>query len=719
VKTLLTLCSLAGILLVASPGLQAQTGDAPPVPPPPPVRRARNTNVVTVPANVAPAIPVPSQAQPAIPAALPVAPAPGTPPGPTPAPLPAGATNAIFPANNSLANLGADETLPENTLTRMQGMPLDQFLSVYALVTDRIVLRPYALPNTPITLDASQKKLTKSEALHAMDTVLELNGITMINVGDKFVTAVTSQQALQEGAAFTDADVVDLPEAGQFITKVVQLKYALPTEVMPLISSFSKLQGGVVPIDSSQTLVLRDYAANIKRMMEIIEKVDVQIESDYKLEVIPIKYGKVEDIYATMGSLIGGGGGFGGVGATGARQTARSTGSTGRGAGYGGSRTGVGQTLGMNPQANATGLNQNRPGQLPGQTGNAFNNRLQQVVSGIAGQGQNQMLRDAKIVPDERSNSLIVFASKEDLRMITNVVEKVDRQMAQVLVEVLILSVTLNDDLSYGVQAYLQDQSGNMASKGFMNSGSGALTNALSNGGLAFLGTYNNNMSVLVQALSTKSKVEVLATPRIQTSHAVQASFSVGSTVPYVTGSSASGLYGGAYTSFSQLDVNTTINVTPFITPDGLVVMDIDQQINDLTGFKNFPGVGDMPTTSTRSATSTVSVQDGDTIMLGGYIRTTHSVSKNGVPILQDIPGVGALFRSTSKNKDRDELVIFIRPTILLTPRDAAILAGKERQRMPGVREMEKDMKADELARQKHADHVTGADKQKNIQEDK
>jgi general secretion pathway protein D len=704
VKTLLTLCSLAGLLLAVPPGLQAQ--DAPPAPPTPPIRRARTTNVT-------PATPVSGQPQPTVSTTAPAVPAPGTQPVPTPAPFPAGATNAILPSDNSLATLGPDDLLPDSFVTRFQGMPLDQFLSVYAQVADRVVLRPYALPNTPITLDASQKRLTKSEAMHAMDTVLELNGITMINVGDKFVTAVPSQQALQEGAAFSDTDATDLPEAGQFITKVVQLKYAFPTEIAQLLSSFGKTQGGVVPIDSTQTLVLRDYAANIKRMMEIVERVDVQIESDYKLEVIPIKYGKVEDIYATMGGLIGGGGGLGGTGALGARQTSRRTGVGGAGGAGGlGNRFGGNQPLGMNQQANTLGANQNRLGQVPGQTGNAFNNRLSQVVSGIAGQGQNQMLHDAKIVPDERSNSLIVFASKDDLRMITNVVEKVDRQMAQVLVEAMILDVTLNDDLSYGVQSYLQDQSGSVASQGNLNGG--LLTNALPTSGLGYLGTYNNNMSVLVQALSSKSKVEVLSTPRIQTSHAVPASFSAGSTVPYVSGSSSSGLYSGAYTSFSQLQVTTTINVTPFITPDGLVVMDIDQQIDDLTGFKTFPGVGDMPMTSTRSATSTVSVQDGDVIMLGGYIRTSHTLSKNGVPLLQDIPGLGALFRSTTKNKDRSELVVFLRPTILRTPRDAAILASKERQRLPGVREMEKDMKADEAARQRHADRVTGADKQQN-----
>ncbi len=709
-KTLIALCSLAWTFLAVPPELQAQNAP-PPLPPLPTIRRPVATNVVAPAAQ-----PAPAQARPALGATN--AALSGPPPQPsfkplvTPPPRLAGGTNAILPPSGNLGALAEDDTLPEGTLTRVQGMPLDQFLEIYALVTGRIVLRPSLLPAVQITLDATQQKLTKSEAINAMDTVLELNGITMLNTGDKFVTAVPSTQALQEGAAFSNINPDKLPEGGQFVTKVVQLKYALPSEIQPLIASFSKIPNGIVPIDSTQTLVLRDYAANIKRMMEIINKVDVEVESDYKLEVIPIRYGKVEDIYATMGSLIGGG--VGGAGAVGARQT----GARGARGAYNRGNMGMNanspfgmNTMGGNPMGgNTLGTTQNRFGQQGvGTTG--FNQQLQRVVSSIAGQGQNQLLHDAKIVPDERSNSLIVFASKEDLRMITNVVEKVDRQMAQVLIEAVIMDVQLNNELTYGVQAYLQDQSGSLNSQGFLNSGSGALTNALTSGGLGYLGSYNNNITFLVQALSSKTKAEVLSTPSILTSHALPASFSVGQTVPYVTGSGA-GVYGTPYTSFSQLQINTELDVTPFITPDNLVVMDIQQHIEDLTGFKTFPNVGDLPLTVQRDAQSTVSVQDGDTIMLGGYIRNNHSLSKNGVPILQDIPGLGALFRSTSKAKDRSELVVFLRPTILRTPHDAAIFAGKMQQRLPGVREMQKDMKEDEAARQKHANQVTGADQQ-------
>jgi type II secretory pathway component GspD/PulD (secretin) len=217
----------------------------------------------------------------------------------------------------------------------LQVSPIEQVLNLYALLTGRSILRPTSLPAASITF-RNEQELTREEAIQALDAVLALNGITMINVGDKFVSAVPSQQALQEGAAFSSVDPKELPEAGQFVTKVVTLKHALPSEVAQLLTGFAKMPNGVVPIDSTMTLVLRDYPANIKRMTEILERVDVEVESEYKLEVIPIKYGKVEDVYSTMSSLIGGGGG-GVVGAAGpgAAQTGvtgvRRTGTTMRG----------------------------------------------------------------------------------------------------------------------------------------------------------------------------------------------------------------------------------------------------------------------------------------------------------------------------------------------------------------------------------------------------
>ena len=186
-------------------------------------------------------------------------------------------------------------------------MPLDQFFDLYSQLSGRTILRPYQLPGQGITLKA-QTDLTKRGSVEAMDGALALNSITMIPIGEKFVKAVPSTQAMQEGAPLSALTASEMPLAEQFITRVVKLKTAKPSELAPLFATFSKNPTAITPIDANQTIILRDYASNVKRMLEIIETVDVIPESDYKLEVIPIKYGKVTELYDTMNSLITGSG---------------------------------------------------------------------------------------------------------------------------------------------------------------------------------------------------------------------------------------------------------------------------------------------------------------------------------------------------------------------------------------------------------------------------
>jgi len=291
------------------------------------------------------------------------------------------------------------------------------------------------------------------------------------------------------------------------------------------------------------------------------------------------------------------------------------------------------------------------------------------------------------------------------MKMITNIVEKVDRLLAQVLIEAIIMDVQLSDNFEFGVSTFMrQQQTGKLTSvASAKNSPSflDAITNIVDGsglpGGFSYFGKYSDDLDVAVKALASNGKGEILATPRVQTSHATPANFTVGESVPYVTSTYYGGGYGGYGPSaqLQQLDVQTYLDVTPYITPDGLVVMEIDQNIEEITGYTEIANVGKMPNTTHRSASATVSVQDGDTIILGGYIRASKSKSKSGVPILKDIPGIGGLFRSTSKEAKRSELLVLIRPTVLPSPRDAAQAVDRARENMPGIRDMEDEWKAD------------------------
>ncbi len=648
-------------------------------------------------------------------------PVPGVPiaPGNPAVPAPGGTVPALSNAPTAApagttpeTGVGTDGKYAPGMIT-LQMADIEQVLALYASITKRTVLRPtQTLPKVQIMLN-NETPWTPTEAIQALDTVLAMNGISMINVADKFVSAVPNTTVLAAGAAFTKGDPKDLPETGQFVTKVVKLKHALPSEVQQLLAGFAQIPNGLLAIDSTQTLVLRDYPANVKRMSEIIEQVDVEVENDYKLEVIPIRFGKVDDIYDTMSSLIGGGGATGAAGGAAVARTtgsSRSTrgssrfggfgGSSGMGGygGYGGSGYGGGgyRSGGYYPQqVAATPVTAARP-VTPGST---FNQRFAQILNRAGQQGQPvQLLQDAKIVPDERANSLIVFASKADMKMITNVVAKVDTLQAQVLIEAIIMDVQLSDDYSLGVSMLMHpQQTGDLTSVGASQNGQSfisSLTNFTSgSGGLTYLARYNNDLDVAVQALAANNRGQVLARPRIQTTHATPAYFSVGNSVPFVSSTYNYGgaAYGGPSSSFQQLDVSTTLDVTPFITPDGLVVMDIDQNIEDISGYQEFAGVGKQPLTTHRSASATIAVRDRETIILGGYIRTSKTKNSSGIPFLKDIPGLGVLFRNKSSSQARSEMMVLIRPTILPTPTAASTEAERQRQRIPGIRDLERD----------------------------
>ena len=675
------------------------------------------------------------QAQPANP---PVPPAPPS-PGNAAAADPAAADPAAAPPAN-------EEIIPMADL-QLVNMPLEQFLELYANYVKRTILRASALPNLNVTLKA-QTPLTVEEAVQAMDSVLSLNGYTTIPVGEKFVTFVPSANALQEGAAFSTITSADeLPEANQYITHITQVKHILPSEAVPMLTPMAKNAAGIVALDVSKTLVLRDNSSNIKRMLELLERIDIKPEEDYKLKVIPIRYGKVEEIYATMQDLI--------TGSSSPRQSSSGSSSTlGR---TSNSRT-SGRTSSSSSRGGAVRSLQNRPSSSSSSS-NSFRNRLQGIVNRAAG-GDIQILENARIIPDYRSNSLIVFANEEDMVKIDEIVGHVDNLLAQVLIEAIIVNVTLPDGMSTGMHAFMHTAAGPGDTRhigGFMNGGpstagaapatpppanagggnqggqggqegaadagnvvaaAGSVLNTLGAGALAggfsYISRYDNSLEFAISAIANNSTAKVLQTPRVQTSHAVPATFFNGEQVPYQGSSGYGGGYGGyggygggygggGYTQF--LNVGITLDVTPYITPDDLVVMDIQQTISELDGFIDMGGGQQgsagmkAPQTTEREASSTISVRDGDTILLGGFIRDAKTDTESGVPFLKDIPLLGNLFKSQSSTSKRSELLVLIRPTILKTPEDAALMVSQERMRLPGIREAEAEFKAAEEAR--------------------
>ncbi|MGA2854499.1 MAG: secretin N-terminal domain-containing protein [Verrucomicrobiota bacterium] len=736
--------TLVLILFLTATGLWAQTSptQTPPTQMTPAqiqARRAQMRNALTNKPAVTPAGLPSGPGFSAPPAGAPAPGAPATAPATTPATTPAYLT--MTPAATAVTpDGGAPEKEVAGYDFNFPGVDVNQVLEVYANLVGRTLLRA-GLPQASITLK-TQTKLTKTEAIQALQAVLALNGITVIPIGEKFVKVLPPDLAGGGGGSLDSTDAAHLPDLGTYVTHITQLKYVKPSAIIPIISPLGRLKD-ILPLDDNGILVIRDYAENVKRMLEMIDKIDISVPAVYISEVIPIRYAQADDIANALNSLGGSGGGTVSVGSSGASPTISGlAGNRGTGLGGMGGMGGMGATQpGANPSTSPfgqsrTGLGaQANPNGTPSST-TPFGRRLLNIINqagggGAGGQEPIQVFGQAKIIADERANSLLVFATRQDMDQIKHVISQLDVLLAQVLIESVIIDYSLGPDtLNFGVSASQNKQT--FASNpqtvglGGMNNGQtllgllGGGINGITNssapfgnslpGGLSYFGNIGPKWDVALAAAATDSHASIIQRPRIQTSQAKAAQFFVGDTVPYVTGTYN---YGGAYgnqSSYSQLSVGVELDVTPFINPDGLVVMQIQQEIDDLNGSTHIDNVGDIPNTIKRTLNSEIAVRDKDTVMLGGFIKNSKSTTRSGVPLLQDIPLLGNLFSSRSNKKGREELIVLMRPTVLKTPEIAAANTIKEEQRLPNVsrtmaEEVEEQRKSVEAERRLELKH--------------
>jgi general secretion pathway protein D len=628
------------------------------------------------------------------PATLPLSPLPAAPAtaAPSAAPGTVPAPEASVPA----APKPPEEIIPAGNIN-FQGVDVSQVLDVYAKLVGRTLLRA-GLPSAQIIL-RTETPLTKSEAIQALQAVLALNGVALVNMGDKFVKVVSVGDANSAGGKINSGVASELPDLGTYVTHITQLKYVKPTVMGPLIQPYAKLANSIQAIDDNGILVLRDNAENVKRMLEMIEKIDVSVPAEYISEVIPIRYALAEDIANALNSLGGSGGATVSIGSSAASPSVS-----------GMSRSGISGTMSGGAQGgvNAPGGQQRSYGgqAAPGAPagGSSFQQRLQSIIQRASTGGQQdqiQVFGQTKIIADQRSNSLLIFATQTDMERIKAVVAKLDVLLAQVLIEAIIVDVNLGSSLSYGVSAAQRkkewQQNPSVQTAGIMNNNqpfynfvNSVATNGSVLGGLAstppnnfsYFGNIGNTWDIAVQAAANDSTASIIQRPRVQTSQAKPAQFFVGQTVPYITGYYNNGY--GNNSSYSQLSVGVELDVTPFINPDGLVVMDINQQIDDLGDPVKIDG-NDVYKTVKRTMSSEIAVRDRDTIILGGFVRSERSKSRTGVPLLQDIPVLGYLFSSRSTGKNRSELIVLMRPTVLRTPEIASAQTVREGQRLPGV----------------------------------
>lgn len=271
------------------------------------------------------------------------------------------------------------------------------------------------------------------------------------------------------------------------------------------------------------------------------------------------------------------------------------------------------------------------------------------------------------VIPDTNTNSLIVVAPPQYLPVLRQVLSQLDQIPKQVVIETEIIEVTLNKSDQFGVEwKFAQSHAFGDKSKNANFGTTFGLQNA--NPGLqGFSYTLSGgDLSAFVNFLQSQTNFNVLATPRIFTSNNTQAQINISQRIPYIT-STLTNSNGTNTFNYAFQQVGTILTVTPRITSNGYVSLDIVQTADDLQGYTSF----NAPIVNQRQANTAVSVQDGRTVLIGGIIQDQVSATTNKLPILGDIPILGNLFKSTSKTDQRTELIVLMTPHIVSNSDDA------------------------------------------------
>lgn len=282
---------------------------------------------------------------------------------------------------------------------------------------------------------------------------------------------------------------------------------------------------------------------------------------------------------------------------------------------------------------------------------------------------------EVKIVADKTNNSLMILSSEAMYKQIQEALKRIDIMPMQVQVEASIMEITLSDEMSNGLQWYLTQNGNTFGEFGVGKFGA----NATPSGFSFTLAGGSNGIKGFIHALAKDSKVKVISSPSVLVLDNQTAEIRVGDQQPIKTGSVSTDGTISSVQSIQYKDTGVSLNVTPHVNSNGLVKMDVQQDITDVGEIDSATG---QRTFLKRNIKSNIAVQSGETIVLGGLIRDNQTQGNSGVPVLKNLPVIGSAFSGSSKSGKRTELLVLITPTAI-KDQEALVQTGNEmRERM-------------------------------------
>lgn len=285
-----------------------------------------------------------------------------------------------------------------------------------------------------------------------------------------------------------------------------------------------------------------------------------------------------------------------------------------------------------------------------------------------------------QITSDDTNNAILVYGTPRQYAVIEDALRKLDVPPMQVMIEAAITEVSLTDDLRYGLQWNFIEGNENAVLTD-STTGPGLVRDVP---GFSFLFGNSGSLTGVLNALEGKTKVNVVSAPKLMVINNQTASLQVGNQVPVLTQNSTATIDPNApvINAIEYRDTGVILKITPRVNGSGLVLLDISQEVSDVLSARASASGIDSPTISTRKVSTTVAVQDGEVLALGGLIRNVQTRDKAGIPFLSQIPIIGGLFGRQVEATDKIELVILLKPRVIRTVDDARAITEELRQKI-------------------------------------
>lgn len=474
--------------------------------------------------------------------------------------------------------------------------------------------------------------------------------------------------------------VRNLDGTGQNDIESVALQSSQAEEMIGLLESMSStgaardLKGSRIRIiadNRTNRIILKGDMATRKRIRQMIEMLDVPAADRLGgLKVFRLKYASAKNLAEILQGLV----------------TGQSVASSSNSNNTSSNANTSSNNMGNNSSTNSNGSSASTISTPSINLGSGSNNTNQNSITSFNANG-------VSIIADDSQNALVVKADPQLMREIESAIQQLDIRRQQVLIEAAIIEVEGTDADQLGVQWALGDLSSGVGLINFSNVGSsiaelaagyvagGALGAAanLGTGTSLVLGDYREGADgsrklygALIQALKSKTKSNLLSTPSIVTMDNEEAYIVVGQNVPFVTGSVATTTAGiNPYTTVERKDVGVTLKVVPHIGENGTVRLEVEQEVSAVQP----KGEAQDLITSKRAIKTSILAEHGQTIVLGGLISDNSIHSRQSVPGLGSIPGIGRLFRADAKSNEKRNLLVFIHPTIVGDSKDVRRLS--------------------------------------------